>query len=69
MPTPWYGEAIFQACMVWSVGATQASKAYPVSRVADALVGYDKLVAGSAAAGVIVKASRAAVSMAVPKPM
>ena len=47
----------------------QASKAYPVSRVADALLGYDKVVAGSAAAGLIVKAARAAGSTITATPM
>jgi hypothetical protein len=49
--------------MVASGGAEQVSNAYPVSRVADVLVGYNMVVAGWAAAGVIVEAVEAIASM------
>ena len=49
--------------MVASGGAEQVSNAYPVSRVADVLAGYNTVVAGSAVAGVIVEAVKAAASM------
>ena len=52
-----------------SGGAAQASNAYPFSRVADAVAGYVTAVAGSAAAGVIVKAAKAAASMIAATPM
>ena len=55
--------------MVASGGAEQVSNAYPVSRVADVLVGYNTVVAGSAAAGVIVKAVKAVASMIAATPM
>lgn len=54
--------------MVSSDGAAQASNAYPLSRVAVALLGYDTVVAGSAAAGRIVKAARIGASMATATP-
>jgi hypothetical protein len=55
--------------MVVSGGASQASNAYPLSRVADAVVGYDRLVAGSADARVIVKAANASESMVTATPL
>jgi hypothetical protein len=55
--------------MVASGGAEQASNAYPLSRVADVLVGYNTLVAGSAAAGEIVEAVEAVASMIAATPM
>ena len=45
------------------------SDAYPVSRVADALVGYNTVVGGSAAAGVIGSAIRTAASRIAATPM
>jgi hypothetical protein len=44
--------------MVANGGAEQVSNAYPVSREADVLVGYNTTVAGSAAPGVIDNAAR-----------
>jgi hypothetical protein len=55
--------------MVARGGAEQVSNAYPVSRVADVLVGYNTVVAGSAAAGVIVEAVKAVASMVAAIPM
>src|SRR4029453_13138007 len=49
--------------MVANGGAEQVSNAYPVSRVADVLVGYNTVVAGSAAAGVIIEALKAPASL------
>lgn len=50
--------------MASSDGAAQASNAFPLSGVAVALLGYVTLVAGSAAAGLIVKAAKTGASMA-----
>ena len=48
--------------MVASGGAARVSNAYPVSRVADVLVGYTTVVAGSAAARVVVEVVTAVAS-------
>jgi hypothetical protein len=55
--------------MVARGGAEHVSNAYPVSRVADVLVGYNTVVAGSAAAGVSVEAVKAVASMMAAIPM
>ena len=55
--------------MVANGGAEQASNAYPLSRVADVLVGYNTVVAGSDAAGVIGNVARTGASMIAATPM
>jgi hypothetical protein len=55
--------------MVANGGAEQVSNAYPVSRVADVLVGYNTTVAGSAAAGMIGNAARTVPSVIAATPM
>ena len=52
-----------------SGGAAQASNAYPLSRVAVAVAGYVTVVAGSAAAGVIVKGAKASETMIAATPL
>jgi hypothetical protein len=49
--------------MVARGGAEQVSNAYPASQVADVLVGYNTVVAGSAAAVVLVEAVKAVASV------
>jgi hypothetical protein len=55
--------------MVSSAGAAQVSNAYPLSRVALALVGYATVVAGSADAGLIVRVVIPAASTAAATPI